>query len=133
MPNVRRLGTTQFVLDAEVSVQPMSMTIAINEWDTETRPCRFSLSLQRDSVFADFDTDPNGHVFLRRISFDGYGCCTTDGTCTKMNKDDSNELLAAVLSCDVDHERIREILYRYFDENKQAIWQDALVEHELLA
>jgi hypothetical protein len=31
-----------------------------------TRPCRFCLSLQGDSVFADFEVDPDGRVFAVR-------------------------------------------------------------------
>lgn len=40
-----------------------------------TRPCRFCLSFQGDSVFADFDIDETRQMFLLRISFDGYGRC----------------------------------------------------------
>jgi hypothetical protein len=48
---------------------------------------RFCLSLQEDSVFADFDVGDDGRVVLLRISFDGYGCCS--GDFTTMNHEDS--------------------------------------------
>jgi hypothetical protein len=37
-----------------------------------TRPCKLCLSLEGDSVFADFDVDPRDEsLYLVRISFDG--------------------------------------------------------------
>ena len=33
---------------------------------------------------------------------------------------------------DSNRDEIREFLYRYFDQNQNVIWRDALVEHELL-
>src|SRR5262245_65111891 len=54
--------------------QKMLMSLRISS-PLPARPCRFSLGLQDDSVFADFDVDADGYVFLRRISFDGHGCC----------------------------------------------------------
>jgi hypothetical protein len=67
-----------------------------------------------------------------RISFDGYGCCATDGGVTRLPLDESNTLVSLVGTDDVNRDEIRQILYRYFDENKNVIWLDALVEHELL-
>src|SRR5688572_11413990 len=57
-----------------------------------TRPCRFCFSLRGGSVFADFDVDDEGRVFLRRISFDGYGCC--HGNFKKMSVGDSRLVLS---------------------------------------
>jgi hypothetical protein len=50
------------------------MDIALYPPMLPTRPCRFCLSLQGASVFADFDVDADGRVFAVRVSFDGYGC-----------------------------------------------------------
>jgi hypothetical protein len=108
------------------------MEISKHDWTTPTRPCRFSLCLQGGSVFADFDIDSDGHVCLVRISFDGYGCCGTEGKVTQMPLHESHTLVELVDSNDVNRDEIREILYRYFDENQNVIWRDALVEHELL-
>jgi hypothetical protein len=69
---------------------------------------------------------------LVRISFDGYGCCATEGKVARMPIDESHRLVSLVNTDDVDSDEIREILYRYFDQNQNAIWQDALEEHELL-
>ena len=83
-------------------------------------------------MFADFAADSVGNFYLVRISFDGYGCCTTDADITSMSADDST-LLAAFISCnDVDNEATRDILRRYLDANRNRLWCDALVEHDLL-
>ena len=108
------------------------MEIAIHIWESNTRPCRFCLCLQGGAVFADFDTTATDHVYLRRISFDGFGCCDTDQTSSKMDRSESEALLESVRNNLSNHEEIQEILYRYFATNKSAIWYDALREHELL-
>jgi hypothetical protein len=90
------------------------------------------LCLQGGGVFADFDIDPEGRVYLVRISFDGYGCCRTEGEAARMPLDDSRTLVSCVDANDVNRDEVREILYRYFDQNKGVIWPDALDEHELL-
>jgi hypothetical protein len=95
-----------------------------------SRSCRFCLSLQGGSVFADFEVDEGGLAFLRRISFDGYGCC--DGDFKKMNAEDSRLLIESVERGSVDGPVIPELLRRYLGENTDAIWSDALASHELL-
>jgi len=49
-----------------------------------------------------------------------------------MPLDESHTLVKLVNTDDVNRDEIREILYRYFDQNQNVIWRDALVEHELL-
>ncbi|MFO0803970.1 MAG: hypothetical protein U0791_12720 [Gemmataceae bacterium] len=108
------------------------MNIAKHVWDTPTRPCRFSLCLQDACVFADFDVNWDGEVYLVRISFDGYGCCTTERYASRMAVDESRALLNFVDADDVDRDEVREILYRYFAANQDVIWRDALVENGLV-
>ena len=97
-----------------------------------TRPCSFCLCLQGGSVFADFDTDDGEIVTLRRISFDGYGCCRVEGASTKMSSDDSRLLLEAIACGKTESVQVEAVLHRYFRENKDVIWSDALAEHDLL-
>jgi hypothetical protein len=94
------------------------------------RECRFCLSLQDDSVFADFDLDEEGRAFLRRISFDGYGCCY--GEFKKMALDDSRVLVDSVERDAVQDPKIEVVLRTYFEQNADVIWSDALATHELL-
>lgn len=94
------------------------------------RECRFCLSLQEGSVFADFDIDEEGRVFLLRISFDGYGCCS--GGFKKMSRDDSGIVIAAVDRGIVDDPKVEASLRAYFEQNSDVIWSDALARHELV-
>jgi hypothetical protein len=104
-------------------------------WSPPSRPCNFSLCLEAQGgsvAFADFDIDPNGSVFLVRISFDGYGCCQTGTNITRMPLNESGILVEAVNADDVDRKDIRDILSWYFQQNDNVIWRDALEEFELV-
>ena len=81
-------------------------------------------------MFADFDMDDAGSVFLRRISFDGYGCC--GGDFKKMNPADSRVLVEAVDRGAVENPKVETILLEYFSQNSGVIWSDALASNELL-
>lgn len=109
------------------------MSIAVEIFPVmPTRPCSFCFSLQGGSVFADFDTDEADLISLRRISFDGYGCCCIEGAIAKMSSEDSRVLLDAIAQGEVGSERVQGVLQRYFRMNSGVIWGDALAEHELL-
>jgi hypothetical protein len=88
--------------------------------------------LQGGSVFADFDMDDADVISLTRISFDGYGCCEVGDTIKKMNAGDSRLLLDAIARGEVDSIEVEKLLRKYFRENKDVIWRDALAEHDLL-
>jgi hypothetical protein len=96
-----------------------------------TRPCRFCLRLQGGSVFADFDLDSDGRVFAVRVSFDGYGCCTAPADIGRMEADDSAALMSMVKRDSIDAEGA-EVLRRYFRQNRDALWSDALAHHDLM-
>ena len=98
-----------------------------------SRPSRYCLGLQDDSVFADFDVDSDGCVFLLRISFDGYGCCSTAEKARRMSPDISKRLIRLVESDDVASGEFAAILSQYFSENSDVIWKDALQEHDLIS
>ena len=108
------------------------MEISKYIWTTGTRPCSFCLCLQGGSVFADFNVDSDGRVYIVRISFDGYGCCPTDDKVTRLPPEESHTLVNLVDTDDVNRDEVSKILCRYFDQNKNVIWRDALEEHELL-
>lgn len=91
------------------------------------RECTFCLCLQEGSIFADFHVDGEGLVVLRRISFDGYGCC--EDAFSKMNRDHSRALVDSVQRDSVGRTEIHEILVHYFEENSERIWIDALASY----
>jgi hypothetical protein len=109
------------------------MSIAVETFPKmPTRPCSFCLCLQGGSVFADFDTDDADIISLRRISFDGYGCCEAGASITRMSSDDSRLLLDAIARGELESVRVEHTLRKYFRENKDVIWSDALAKHDLL-
>lgn len=96
-----------------------------------SRPCRFCLSLQGGSVFADFDVADDGCVFAVRVSFDGYGCCHAPADVGRMTARDSERVLSMAERGVVDPVAAN-ILRAYFRQNRDAFWSDALVRHGLL-
>jgi hypothetical protein len=109
------------------------MSIAIEIFPTmPARSCSFCLCLQGGSVFADFDTDDCDIVSLRRISFDGYGCCELGQFTTRMSSDDSRMLLDAIARGESGSAQVEDVLRRCFRENQDVIWNDALANHDLL-
>jgi hypothetical protein len=107
------------------------MDIALFPPMLPSRPCRFCLCLQDGSVFADFEVDPDGRVFVVRISFDGYGCCHAPAEIGRMTARDSEDLLAMV-QLEAIAPSAAAVLRTYFQHNRGALWSDALAEHGLL-
>jgi hypothetical protein len=97
-----------------------------------SRPCAFSLALQDDSVFADFDLDAQQRVVLVRISFDGFGCCRVGGRATAMSAADSARLIALVRSKQLQATTVGPMLSAYFETLAGVVWEDALRHHKLL-
>src|SRR4051812_8480904 len=97
------------------------------------RPCDFCLSLQGDSVFADFAADGAGRVYLVRISYDGYGCCEPSGLAQSgvMSGPDSKALRDAVHRGEVETPSVVAILTAYFSRHQDLLWPDALSDHGL--
>ena|SRR5688572_10988956 len=97
-----------------------------------SRPARYCLGLQDDSVFADFDVDDEGRAFLVRISFDGFGCCHTAEKARPMDLDISESFISMIENDDVRTRRFTSIVEKYLSENVDVIWKDALEEHGLI-
>ncbi len=99
-----------------------------------TRPCSYCLALQDDSVFADFDVDESGCLYLIRISFDGYGCCSLDPKIAigKIDNEKSAYLLTKIENNDFQEAEASQILHDYLRANKELLWEDALRDHKLI-
>ncbi|MCX5746723.1 MAG: hypothetical protein NT062_29975 [Proteobacteria bacterium] len=82
-------------------------------------------------MFADFEVDPDGRVFVVRVSFDGYGCCHAPADVGRMSVRDS-EVLLAMVSEGAIHAAAAPALRAYFQEHRDAFWSDALAHHDLL-
>ena len=110
------------------------MSIEIRKVDDmpSSRPSRYCLGLQDDSVFADFDIDDEGRIFLIRISFDGYGCCETAEFARTMSPQDSRDFITLIEDNRANSLEMRSILSGFLKENSDVIWEDALLDHELI-
>lgn len=96
-----------------------------------TRPNLYCLGLQDDSVFADFDADADGCIFLVRISFDGYGCYGTGGNATRMTASTSKKFVRLIESNELECAEFESILTDYFRMNKEVIGNEQLAEYDL--
>ena len=79
----------------------------------------------------DFDNYENESIQLKRISFDGYGCCDLRNQAIPMNEVDSRafkEIIEAQLS---DQSRLTAIVKKTILSNRKLIWEDALNEYGL--
>ena len=99
-----------------------------------TRPCRYCLALQDDNVFADFDVDEKGHLYVVRISYDGYGCCKPEQEPRPgvIDKEASKLLIGLIEGNNLGSPEASTILRNYFRENQEALWSEALKEHGLI-
>ena len=99
-----------------------------------SRPCRFCLSLQEDSVFADFDEDDDGRLYLTRISFDGYGChrLPVSSGIGRMPPTVSARIRCAAEEAVLDDPLLSRALRSYFADNAPPLWEDALRDHDLI-
>jgi len=99
----------------------------------KSRPCKYSLTMQDDSVIADFDMGGDT-LFLVRISFDGYGCCnpTPDAGLSRFSKQQSVRLIKAINANTFTEVDVQELLKAYLTENSNDLWPDSLKHHNLI-
>lgn len=97
-----------------------------------TRPCEYGLALQDDAVFADFGLSKEGALYLVRISYDGYGCCEPETVISEMDEVKSKQLILAIETNELTSSETQEIVSSYFREHKHVLWEDALLEHEII-
>jgi len=97
----------------------------------KSRPADYYLGCLGGSVFIDFDNCGNECIRLKRISFDGYGCCDLRKRAIPMNGIDSHtfkEIITAQLS---DQSQLTAIVKKTILVNRKLIWEDALNDYGL--
>lgn len=98
-----------------------------------SRPCDYCLGLQEDSVFIDLNLDDDGRLFMVRISFDGYGCCRLGpDERRKLDFESSQKLKVLIELKDYENPMVGAIIGRHLEASKDLIWEDALIEHNLI-
>jgi len=98
----------------------------------ETRKADFYLGCLDGSVFIDFNCSNENLIYLRRISFDGYGCCSIVNNATCLDHKLSKEFLKEIKKDNINQEKITDIVLELIRLNKDNIWIDALKEYELI-
>lgn len=95
-----------------------------------SRPADYYLGYLDGCVFLDFDNVGQNRICLRRISFDGYGCCElTDAV--PLDSADSDIFRAIVQNEIKDQDTLRTIVTRAIALNKELVWADALEQYDL--
>lgn len=89
------------------------------------RPFDYCLCMQNGSVFADFGLNKQGQLYLLRISFDSYDV-------SRIDENTSSQLIKIFTENKYDTDYASEKLSAYFYENRHLIWEDALIENNIL-
>jgi len=97
-----------------------------------TRQADYYLGCLDSCVFIDFNLTKDNCIYLRRISFDGYGCCDLHDVAANMGVEDSKLFIEAYQMDDLDQEVMTLLIKKSIDTNKEHIWEDALREYSLL-
>jgi hypothetical protein len=98
----------------------------------DSRPADYYLGCLDGCVFIDFDNYTDKYVRLKRISFDGYGCCTLGDQAIPVNDIDSRDLKKMFEAGSLDQIRLTAIMKNSISANKKFIWEDALKEYGLI-
>lgn len=97
----------------------------------KSRPADYFLGYLDGCVFLDFINYDNNRICLKRISFDGYGCCELGDEATPLNADDSQNFITLFKESLKDQNLLLTIVKKSIELNRQGIWADALEEYEL--
>ena len=97
-----------------------------------SRPADYCLGYGEGSVYIDFDNCGDQLICLKRISFDGYGCCNMTKEAIPMDEADSRAFKEIIREQIPDQSKLMEIIKRTLSNNIDQIWEDALSEYGLI-
>lgn len=98
----------------------------------KTRKADYHLGCLNGSVFIDFNNYKSNYICLKRISFDGYGCCNIGEEVIAINEINSLDFKSMIFSNNIDQSKLSSIIKDTVKENKDLIWEDALLEYGFL-
>jgi len=98
----------------------------------ETRKAEYFLGCLGGSVFMDFCTSNVNEVYLKRISFDGYGCCELQNFDNKLDHIDSEKLIQEINKESINQDIVEYLVKKLIKINVIQIWKDALEEYNLI-
>lgn len=98
----------------------------------KTRKADYYLGCLDSAVFIDFNRTGDNRIYLRRISFDGYGCCNLDQGFNCLNFSKSNKFIKEIEKESLNQKTITKLVKEVIEVNKEYIWTDALKKYNLL-
>lgn len=98
----------------------------------DTRPADYFLGCLEGSIFMDFNNYEGERICLKRISFDGYGCCDLRDQAIPMNEIDSRDFKEVIEGQLSEQSRLTTIVKKTILSNRKLIWEDALNEYGLV-
>lgn len=97
-----------------------------------SRPSHYYLGYMQGCVFIDFDRFKSDQVILKRISFDGYGCCELGSGSRPLNSEESS-VFKEILENNMDNQvLLLSLVKKAISENLEFLWEDALKEFYLI-
>lgn len=98
----------------------------------KTRKADYYLGCLDSCVFIDFNRTNENRIYLKRISFDGYGCCTLERGSNELSQIDSKEFIEEIEKENLDQATITKLVKQIISINKEYIWNDALERYNLI-
>jgi hypothetical protein len=98
----------------------------------DSRKADFYLGCLEGCVFIDFNLTSNKLISLRRISFDGYGCCNLTDKVNTLDLEKSTKFVAELTKAELDQDELTPLIKEIIRINKEYIWTDALEEYNLI-
>lgn len=98
----------------------------------DTRPADYYLSCLGGCVFIDFNLGDNGLIYLRRISFDGYGCCSLGQETTPLSAPDSDLFQRTYSQDEIGQKTMTRLIKTATKLNESLFWDEPLREYGLL-
>ena|ERR1041385_3056496 len=96
-----------------------------------SRPADYYLGYLDGCVFIDFNDYDKERVCLKRISFDGYGCCELGDNPIPLSLEDSLAFKQIINNNLNDQDLLLSIIKKTLALNKTLVLQDALKEYNL--
>lgn len=98
----------------------------------ESRKADFYLGCLDGSVFLDFNYNTSKQIYLRRISFDGYGCCNINNNIQCLNEKSSIDFVNEISKTTLNQKKIKKLVLELIELNKDNIWLDSLEKYNLI-
>ena len=98
----------------------------------DSRKADFYLGCLDGSVFIDFNQSNDNQISLRRISFDGFGCCDLTDKTNFLDFELSKKFIEEIAKEELDQEKLATLVKEIIKINQEFIWTDALEEYNLI-